>query len=126
MTMSDDLFARSIVRLSRVPGVLMNPGHLVNDVALLEYAFPDEYEFLAAVLATERAMLHVEGGSVTSSGLRGSYSDWNSYHYQHRVGQGRPADMRLLWQRRDSGLYVLGFGHRWIPRDIYERLRDLR
>lgn len=126
MSVRDDLLDQAIVRLSSVQGVLMDPDALAEDVFLLSVSFSDEEEFLAAVLATQRALSRLLRGSVDSSNLTGNLSSWRSYHYQHRVFQGAKADMRIEWQSKDGSLYVRGFGHRWIPSDFYKRLSETR
>lgn len=104
----------------------MDPDALAEDAWLLAESFPDERDYLAAVLATERALALVANGRVTSSFLGGELAGWSSYHYQHAVGQGSPADMRVEWRRAGDGVRVRGFGHRWRPVDFYVRVSSSR
>lgn len=123
MAISDDLIIQAIIRLSSVPNAVMDPAALAEDVALLVVAFPDEQEFLKAVLATERAMDKVAKGLVASSPeLVGDHAGWTSYHYQHCVAQGQRADMRLEWRQIEDGIQIRAFGHRFIPGDFYRRV----
>ncbi len=126
MSISADLIAQAIDRLAFVSGVRMDPDALAEDAFLLSVTFPDEHDFLAAVLATERALRHLAAGRVTSSRLERDRAGWMSYHYQHRVAQGQQADCRIEWQARDGAVYVRGFGHRWRPVDFYARMARLR
>ena len=126
MSISADFIAQAIDRLASVPGVLMDPDALAEDAFLLSVSFPDEHEFLAAVLATERALRHLAAGRVSSSRLERNRAEWMSYHYQHRIAQGEQADCRIEWQTRNGVVYVRGFGHRWRPVDFYARMARLR
>ena len=37
-------------------------------------------------------------------------------------GQGAQADMRIVYRTIESGIEVKGFGHRWVPADVYKRI----
>ena len=126
MAISTDLIVQAIDRLVSVPGVLMDPDALAEDAFLLSVSFPDEHDFLAVVLATERALQHLAAGRVTSSRLEGNRAEWMSYHYQHRIAQGQQADCRIEWKAYDGVVYVRGFGHRWRPVDFYARIARQR
>ena len=127
MAGADDLMVQAIVRLASVPHVMMDPDALAEDVSLLAMAFPDEVEFLRAVVATENAMSRVANGAVASSpALVGDHAGWMSYHYQHRVAQGQKADTRLEWKPFPNGIFVRAFGHRFIPADFYRRVSASR
>lgn len=120
------LVRQAIARLAHVPGVEMDPRALAEDAFLLAESFPDEHDYAAAVLATERALGLVASGRVTSSTLERNQAEWMSYHYQHAVGQGSQADMRLEWQPHGDVVRVRGFGHRWRPADFYRRMAGER
>ncbi|MBR3157490.1 MAG: hypothetical protein IKG18_09085 [Atopobiaceae bacterium] len=126
MAISDSLLRRSIVILAGVEGVDMDPDALVEDVVLLAHAFPDEKDFGAAVLNTQKALTQIRDRRVSSSSLLHNHLTWFSYHYQHSVSQGQRADMRIEWQPREGGIRVRGFGHRWIPSHFYERMARTR
>ena len=120
------LIRQAIVRLAHVPGIEMDPRALAEDAFLLAESFSDEREYLAAVLATERALRLDASGRATSSGLERDHAGWMSYHYQHAVARGVRADMRLEWRAGDGCVRVRGFGHRWRPSDFYRRMTAVR
>ncbi len=127
MAVADDLIVQAIFKLSSVPKVMMDPDALAEDVVLLAVAFPDESEFLRAVVATAQAMAKVANGNVASSPeLVGDHSGWTNYRYQHRVAQGQKADMRLEWKPSPDGILVRAFAHRFIPADFYRRVSASR
>ena len=54
--------------------------------------------------------------------MKYEFEDWQSYHYQHRVGQRAKALCRIVFRKTENGIEVKGFGHRRIPEDLYQRL----
>lgn len=126
MAVEITLVRQAISRLAHVPSIEMDPRALAEDAFLLSKSFPDERDYAAAVLATERALRLVASGRVTSSALKRNQAEWMSYHYQHSVGQGAQADMRLEWQPHGDVVRVRGFGHRWRPADFYRRMASER
>lgn len=126
MAISDGLIRCAIETLSQSEGVFMDPASLVEDVFLLAYAFPEEEDFMAACASTSRAFGYLTDGAVDSSNLKYQLEGWDSYHYQHRVGQGVKADCRIMFHRIDGGIEVKGFVHRRIPADFYLRMGEGR
>lgn len=104
----------------------MNSDSLAQDVFLLSEAFPEEEDFEEAVASTVTALEQVIEGSVDTSPLKYDFAGWQSFHYQHKVEQGAKADCRIVFKRVDEGIEVRGFGHRRVPEDLYQRLRDAR
>ena len=126
MAVSDESLKSAAVAIAAAPGLSMDPDHLVEDVFLLSYAFGDQVEFEAAVAATVRAIGLLVGHRVTTSPLKYSFEGWRSFHYQHRVSQGGRADCRIVFRETEGGIEVKGFGHRNVPKDLYERMEDTR
>lgn len=122
MAVSEDVLRGAVKAVSRVEGLSMDADHLVEDVFLLAFAFPDEDDFQAAVASTVRALRLVIEGSVSSSSLERRLGEWRSFHYQHRVAQGAKADCRIMFKEIEGGIEVKGFGHRRIPKDFYRRI----
>ena len=104
----------------------MDPGALVEDAAYLTLAFSELLDYQAAVANTLKALKDVARGRVSTDALADAFQGWESYHYQPKVGQGVPADMRIIFKREPNGVYVLAFGHRYIPSDLYRRTSELR
>lgn len=126
MAISDEQFVSAIKAVSAVEGIYMDPNDLADDVFLLSYAWPDSEDFEPAVANTCRALSQIAGNIVCGTPLEGRYAEWRSFHYQHKRAQGAKADMRIIFQRRDGSIIVKGFGHRYIPADIYSRLSQTR
>ncbi|NGM17946.1 hypothetical protein GMI70_08090 [Eggerthellaceae bacterium zg-893] len=122
MAVSESLIVEAVDAIADVEGLAMDPNHLVEDVYLLAFAFPQDDDFKAAVASTCRAFSQIVEGRVTTSSLKYDFAGWRSYHYQPRVGQGSKAVCRIVFRPTQSGIEVKGFGHRRIPKDLYKRL----
>jgi hypothetical protein len=127
MAINRELILQAIESLSSIGGANLNPSSLVEDTMLLAYAFPADDDFKAAVFNTKRALEGLVKGSYCTSELKYNLHSWNSYHYQHRVKQGQKSDCRIIFRIESDGhITVKGFGHRFIPTDIYYRLSEQR
>ncbi len=126
MPISNEDIRSAIIAISDVSGVWMDTGALAEDAILLAYAFPEEDEFKAACANTCRALSLLVEGKVATSDLKYAFEDWQSYHYQHHVGQGSAATCRIIYRKIEGGIEVMGFGHRHIPEDFYVRMSKCR
>lgn len=63
-------------------------------------------------------------GELKGEELSFNLSDWMSYHFQStcspKIGE---EDLRTVYQFKEN-LNVLGFGHRYIPSDFYNRFKS--
>ncbi len=132
MPISPSDIRQAIGAIADVPGLRMDPVALAEDVVLLAHAFDTDKEFQAACVSTCHALLLLVEDKVDASDLEYPLEDWRSYHYQHRVGQGLPADCRVIYRRVEDAadgapqIEVKGFGHRRIPEDLYTRMAEER
>lgn len=126
MNIDKDLISQAVRALGSVDKVQMDMDALADDAVHLSLAFPGKGGYMAAVTNTLKALKDLVRGTVSTSALGGAFVGWESYHYQPRVGQGVAADTRIVFKREPEGIRILGFGHRYIPGDIYERLSALQ
>lgn len=119
---SNEPLEQAIEQLSSLDYVWFNTRFLVEDVACVYAAFPEKLEFEAAIVSTMRVLKLIAAGRVDASVLKDDYEGWKSCHYQHRVGQGIKADMRIMYQLIDGVVRVRGFGERRAPADFYWRM----
>lgn len=126
MAISKSLIRQAIASLSEVEGVFIDGAALVEDAVLLSVAFPDEDDYMAACSSTRQALEHIVKGQVSASNLKYDFAEWESYHYQHRVGQGVKVTCRIMYRRVEGGIEVKGFGHRRMPTDFYKRMASIR
>lgn len=125
MSIDKKLTSQAVKALGSLDSVQMDMDALADDVVHLSFAFPRESDYMAAVVNTVKALKDLVRGTVSPSALSGTFTGWESYHYQPKVGQGIPADMRIVFKRELEGIRVLGFGHRYIPIDLYRRMSAL-
>ena len=124
MPVSITALQEAIDSLAHVEGMQMAPSALLEDVVLLARVWPDEDEFAHAVANTQRALQQVVQGAVDATPLAFDLEGWFAYHYQQRRGQGERSVMRVVFRRTDGGIEVAGFGHRFKPAPLYQRLRE--
>jgi hypothetical protein len=119
----DTATIRDAVRMvAGVDGLAMNPDDLVDDVVLMAQAWPEEEDFMRAVLAVCTAMSDLISGKVEGKSLKYDLSDWRSFHFQHHRVRGAKADARIIYRHIETGIHVKGFGNRHKPQDIYRRM----
>lgn len=126
MTISQETLELAIDAISAVEKVKMDADSLAEDVYITSCAFSDEAEFKKAISETVRALKQIANGRITPASLKYSFEGWSSYHFQHSRTQNSRADMRIVFKVDNSEVFVLGFGHRNIPSDIYFRLAEDR
>ena len=107
--------------IASVEQVRMDPRYVVEDTILFAEAFPEAEDFDIAVANLIRTLTQLVRNRITPAALKHQLAGWHSCHFQHRVGQGVPADCRIIYRQRDEALEVLAFGHRSRPADIYQR-----
>ncbi|MCY0880250.1 MAG: hypothetical protein OWU84_15100 [Firmicutes bacterium] len=124
MAIPDALLAAWIWRLAAIPGIAMDPDAVVDDIALMVYAFPEQAEVARAMLQVEHALTLLVQQRQLGQALRGNLAGWRSYRFQSHRARRHPADLRIVYQDTDSAIRVRSFGHRWIPNTVYRRLYD--
>ena len=126
MNIDKAILSQAVLALSSLDRVQMGTKELAQDATRLTFAFPEQNDYKLVVCNTAKAMKDLVRGRVSSSTLDGVFQGWESYHYQPKVGQGIAADMRIVFKREAEGIRILGFGHRYIPDDLYKRLNALQ
>lgn len=124
MAISKLLIAQSIAEFSEISGVTIQAEALVRDLMVMARVWNDAEDFSRATASTLNALKLIRDGKITPSKLRDKLAGYSSYHYQSTKGQGRKADMRVVYKIENGVVFVLGFGHRFLPSDIYRRLLE--
>ena len=122
MAISQKSLELAIDAIAGIENVKMDANSLAEDVYLTSCAFNEELEFKKAISETVRALRQITQGKITPACLKYAFEGWSSYHYQHSRTQKTRADMRIVFKVVSVEVYVLGFGHRNTPSDIYFRL----
>jgi hypothetical protein len=122
MAISNTLLAKWIRRISSVQGIEMDADALVDDILLMAYAFENEDTFNTAMTHVVSALLLIVKQRNVGQDLKANLTGWKSYHFQSQRIRKHPADLRIVYQDTGSAIRVRGFGHRWIPEEVYKRL----
>lgn len=122
MTDNDQIIKRFSNAIADISNIEIDYSILVNDIVLMEMAFPDHNALETALTNTKRAIEDVANDKVDSSFLDYEYKDWNSYHYQSVRVNGQKSDLRVIYKKHEGKVRIIGFGHRRNPTDIYKRL----
>lgn len=122
MAISDALLQLGIEQLSQIDGISMDADRLVDDVVLVAYVFDDPQLFSTAIANVINAINLVVRERRIGPALVNNKAGWWSYHFQSQRTQRHTADMRIVYQDTGTTIRIMGFGHRWIPQDLYDRL----
>lgn len=122
MAISDELLQLGIDQLAGLTGISMDANRLVDDVVLVAYAFDDPQLFSAAIANIINAINLILRQRNVGTALVNNKAGWWSYHFQSQRNQRHTADMRIVYQDNGTTIRIMGFGHRWLPQDIYNRL----
>lgn len=123
MTITNDILIQWIREISHVKGLKMNPRALADDIFLMSIVYQVPIEFDLAMNQVLQALNLLINSSVDTSQPAHNYRGWHSYHFQSKRVQGQKADLRIVFKKDSNVLFIRGFGNRWIPADIYTRLR---
>lgn len=123
MTINNDIIIKWIKEVAIIKGIEFNANSLADDVFLMTYAYKNPIEFEIAMENVVSALQHIVNNSVNSSQLTKNYGDWDSYHFQSKRVQRQKSDLRIIYQKSSNSIRIRGFGNKWIPTDIYGRLR---
>ncbi len=100
-----------------------DPIDVWNDLLTLELAFPSPEQFGSAVGEVVH-QLTVITASEPGKPMFGTFGGWKRHAFQSEPSIGGRADVRIVYKVSDDGrIALLGFGHRYLPNDIYLRLR---
>lgn len=124
MAIRNTVLSEWIRRIAAVPGIEMDPDALVDDVVLMAYAFTNEDLFNTAMTNVASALLLIFKHRDVGQDLQANLTGWKSYHFQSQRIRKHPADLRIVYQDTGSVIRVRGFGHRWIPEEVYRRLHN--
>ena len=122
MAINDAPLQLGIDQVSAIEGIAMDADRLVDDVVLLAYVFDDPQRFSTALTHVINAIHLIVRQRRIGQPLVNNKAGWWSYHFQSQRTQRHKADMRIVYQDTGTTIRIMGFGHRWIPQDLYARL----
>lgn len=124
MGIDEELLDRVIDEIAALPFLSMDAASLAEDVFDLAIAFPEERDFLSAVAHTLQSLRLITEDKVRPARLKWDFAGWLSLHYKSSVSLTGNADMRIVYRKEGDEVLVMGFGHRFVPKDFYTRMRE--
>ncbi len=122
MTLSNQIIAEAIQSVMQIPHAILDASSVADDVKSITEVWPESTDFLMTVNSTVRAIVLVVDGKARTTTLKRDLAGWNCFHYHSARRPSGKADMRLVFRQNDANIEVLGFGHRYLPLDFYERV----
>lgn len=113
-----------ISELVKLKGISMGADEVVDDVVLTAYVFDDPKTFSIVMTNLVNVFQLIVQQRNIGQALVGSKVGWISFHFQSQRTKKHDADMRIVYRDTGSTILVMGFGHRFLPDDIYQRLKD--
>ena len=111
-------------RVAGIEGIAMDARYLMEDVVSTALAFEQDRDaFANAMDSVARALRVIVRDRDVGQPLVGNHEGWRSFHFQSERRQKYPADMRIIFQDASDVVRIKGFGHRWLPAEVYERIR---
>jgi hypothetical protein len=101
--------------------VLVDPALVSEDLACLRQAFPDDADFISAILSVGSAIVQACVKGVTcGTPLQYQLQTWHRVAFSSRPGRKNKADLRLVFRPTENGtVEILAFGHRQNPCAVY-------
>jgi hypothetical protein len=101
--------------------VLVDSSLVAKDLACLRQAFPDDADFISAVLSIGSAIVQAcVKGVACGTPLQYQLQTWHRVAFSSRPGRKSKADLRLVFRSTKNGtVEILAFGHRQKPCAIY-------
>jgi hypothetical protein len=115
---------RLLQRAIALPGVLIVPAYVAQDLASLRRAHSDDSAFAAAVLAVAKE-ISLARKSPTKHGTDIGFeiSGWRRSKFASRPKGA--AHLRLVFRATNAeGIHVLAFGERQLPQSIYRTAKE--
>ena len=126
MRLTNELIAEAIKSVMQIPRAILDVSNVADDVKSITDVWPEGNNFLMAMNCTVRAILLVVEGRARYSVLTKELQGWDCFHYHSTRRPVGKADMRLVFREKGEDIEVLGFGHRYLPLDFYERVTENR
>jgi hypothetical protein len=101
--------------------VLVDPMLLSEDLVCLRKVFPDDADFISAVLSVGTVIVQAcVKGVKCGTPLQYQLQTWHRVAFSSRPGRKSKADLRLVFRPTENGtIEILAFGHRHKPYAVY-------
>ena len=126
MTVSEESLRKAISTITSIKEIHMAPQHLLLDILALSKvpAFAEDDKFNSVIHTVTRALLEIVQNPTVGDSLKNDFSGFKSLHKESEYPTDPPHDdLRIIYQPETKQVWIIAFGHRYLPDDFYERIR---
>lgn len=127
MTVSEKALRQAITTIASIDGISMNPQHLLLDILALSKvpSFAEEQTFNSVVGTIAKALREIVNNHAIGDNLKNDFTGFKSLHTKSDYPTDPPHDdLRIVYEPETKQVWVIAFGHRYLPDDFYERVRQ--
>lgn len=129
MNVTPNVVKHAISQISAIPNLYMDPHHLVLDLLALASieSFDSDEKFSSVIRTLIHSIETISKYPTSGDSLKNDFYGFYSYHFLSDYPSNPPHDdMRIIYTVQENELWIVGFGHRYIPSDIYDKLRNAK
>lgn len=129
MNINTTLVKDAIAQISVIPKLYMDPQHLVLDLLALTSveSFDTDEKFSSVIRTLIHSLEIISKFPESGEPLKNDFYGYYPYHFLSDYPSNPPHDdMRIVYTIQNAQLWIIGFGHRYLPSDIYEKIRSTK
>ena len=126
MTVTEESLRKAISTITSIKEIHMAPQHLLIDILVLSKvpAFAEDDKFNSVIHTVTRALLEIVQNPTVGDSLKNDFSGFKSLHKKSEYPTDPPHDdLRTVYQPETKQVWIIAFGHQYLPDDFYERIR---
>lgn len=126
MTVTEESLRKAIATITNIKEIYMTPQHLLLDILALSKVpvFAEDDKFNAVMHTITRALLKIVQNPSIGDSLKNDFSGFKSLHQKSDYPTDPPHDdLRIVYQPETKQIWIVAFGHRYLPDDFYDRIR---
>lgn len=126
MTVTEESLRKAISSITNIKEIHMTPQHLLLDILALSKvpAFAEDDKFNSVIHTITRALLEITQNPAIGDSLKNDFSGFKSLHKKSEYPTNPPHDdIRIVYQPETKQIWIVAFGHRYLPDDFYDRIR---
>lgn len=126
MTVTEQSLRNAISTISSIKEIYMIPQHLLLDILALSNvpAFAEDEKFNSVMHTITKALLEIVENPTIGDSLKNDFAGFKSLHKQSDYPTNPPHDdLRIVYNPKTGGIWIIAFGHRYLPDDFYDRIR---
>ena len=123
---SEQYLRNAISTIASIKEISMNPQHLLLDILALSKvpAFAEDEKFNSVIHTITKALLEIVQNPSIGDSLKNDFNGFKSLHKKSDYPTDPPHDdLRIVYQPETRQVWIVAFGHRYLPDDFYDRIR---